>query len=208
MAGEEKTPLKQCPAELPALHAGCSPGSCQAACSPCLRGLSPAAGKGHVHTPVTGGSSAQGQEEPRVCVAVPGCILQLRCPRRRQPNASLRCKGDVRAAWPHGWGCRGYCATRLHCSPWDRAPAAPEQRGEAGDSPALLPGLGTPACREPAASSALDTFSSCPSSRSRDPPQPQGPQAGRPAQPGTAAKGHPARGSSAGASGPPQPAGR
>lgn len=85
MAGEEKTPLKRCPTELPALHAGCSPGGCQAACSPCLRGLSPAAGKGHIHTPVTGGSTAEGQEE--LCVG--GCPGMHPALRRQHPDASL-----------------------------------------------------------------------------------------------------------------------
>lgn len=101
----------------------------------------------------------------------------------------------------------GCCATRLHHSPWDWALAGRKWRGEAGDSPALLPGLGTPACWEPATNSGSDTFSSCPSPRSVDPLQPQGPRAQRPAQLGAAAKGHPAQGSSAGTAGPPQLAG-
>jgi len=208
MAGEEKTPLKRRPVELPAPHAGCSPGSCQAACSPRLQGLSPAAGKGHFHTPATGESAAQGQEELCVCVAVLGHILQLCCPRRQQPDASLHCEGDIGAAWPHGWRWgRGYCAIRLHRSPWHRAPAAPEQRGEGADNPALLLGSGTLARWEPAASSGLDTFSSCPSPRSGDSLQPQGPPAQSPAQPGAAARGHLAQGRSVGTAGPPQLAG-
>lgn len=72
-------------------------------------------------------------------VALPGHILQLCCSRKQQPNASLCCKekpgptaGDEDGA----------------TVPPDSS-AAPgmghsERRGEAGDSPALLPGLETP----------------------------------------------------------------
>lgn len=130
MAGEEKTPLKRCPAELPALHAGCSPGSCQAACSPCLQSLSPAAGRGHIHTRVSGGSTAQGQEELRVWLS-PDTSRSSAAQGGGSPMLPLHCKGSC-------WGSlRGYRATRLHCSLWDRAPTAPEQREEAGDTSCL-----------------------------------------------------------------------
>lgn len=141
-------------------------------------------------------------------MAVPGCIQQLCCPRRRQPNASPGCKGDAGAVWAYSWGWGGWLVChRTPLQPLEWVPTAPKQRGEAGDSPALPRGLGTPACREPATSSGLDAFSSCPSPQSRDPLQPQGPQAGRLAQLGAVAKGHPVRGSSAGSAGPPQLAG-
>lgn len=102
MAREEKTPLKRCPAELPAPHAGCNPGSCQAACSPCLWGLSPAAGKGHTHTLVTGGSAAQVQEEPQLC----GCP-------RMHPAALLPKEAAAQCFPGLQGGCRGSLGVQL-----------------------------------------------------------------------------------------------
>lgn len=151
-----KTPLKQCPTELPALHAGCSPSSCQTACSPCSRDLSPAAAKGHIHTPVTRGRAAQGQKKPHVC----GCPRLHAALRRRQPNTALRCTGDVGQPGCTAGAEGGYCVNRLHHSLWDEAPPAFEWRRKTGDSSALLPGLGTPAHWEPVTSSSLNTFSS------------------------------------------------
>lgn len=86
------------------LHAGCSPGSCQAVCSPCMQS-SPAGSlpicrqRAQSHSRSCKQHST-GPEAP--CVAVLEHILQLCSPRRHQLNTSLHCRGDVGAAWPQG----------------------------------------------------------------------------------------------------------
>lgn len=125
MVGEKKTPLKWYPAELLTLHAGCSPGSCQAVCSPCMQSLP--AGSLPIcrqRAQSQSGSCKQHSTGPgALCVAALEHILQLCCPRRQQLNTSLHCKVDVGAAWP---GPHSYRATVLYCSYWDGAPAATE----------------------------------------------------------------------------------